>query len=60
MLGAVREKASFAAAIPALDAAGRVSGVWLAFASVDAAWLVLSVAAYLRTPKANPGGRGQS
>jgi hypothetical protein len=59
MLPALLEKASFALAIPLLYAAGRVAGVWLGFASMDATWLVLFVIAYLRTPKAPPqdGGR---
>ena len=50
MLPAMLEKASFALAIPLLYAAGRVAGVWLGFAAVDGTWLVLFVAAYLRTP----------
>jgi hypothetical protein len=59
MLPAVLEKASFSLAIPLLDAAGRVAGVWLGFASMDATWLVLFVIAYLRTPKATPKGQAQ-
>ncbi len=51
MLPAMLEKASFAAAIPLLYAAGRVPGVWVGFAALDAAWLVLFVASYLRVPK---------
>jgi hypothetical protein len=54
MLPAVLEKMSFAVAIPLLYAAGRVAGVWVGFASVDATWLVLFVVAYLRTPKEPP------
>jgi hypothetical protein len=54
MLPAMVEKASFALAIPLLYASGRVPGVWIGFASMDATWLVLFVAAYLRTPKEVP------
>ncbi len=52
MLPAMLEKASFAVAIPVLYAAGRVPGIWVGIASVDATWLVLFLVAYLRTPKA--------
>src|SRR3954451_7394303 len=41
MLPAMLEKASFAVAIPILYAADRVTGVWLGFAAMDGAWLVL-------------------
>jgi hypothetical protein len=51
MLPALLEKASFAGAIPALYAAGRVPAVWLSFAAIDATWLVLFAVAYLRTPR---------
>jgi hypothetical protein len=51
MLPAMLEKASFAVAIPVLYAAGRVAGMWLGFAAIDATWLVLFVVAYLRTPR---------
>ena len=51
MLPAMLEKASFAVAVPLLYAAGRVAAVWVGFAAMDATWLVLFVAAYLRTPK---------
>ncbi|MCI0408989.1 MAG: hypothetical protein L0191_10570 [Acidobacteria bacterium] len=44
-------KASFAVAIGVLYLAGRVSPRWLGFASLDAAWVVLFLVAYLRTPK---------
>ena len=54
MLPAMLEKAGFAVAIPLLYAAGRVSGLWVGFAAMDATWLVLFVAAYLRTPKESP------
>jgi hypothetical protein len=54
MLPAMLEKASFAVAIPLLYAAGRVAGVWIGFASMDATWLVLFVAAYMGTPKEAP------
>jgi hypothetical protein len=33
--------------------------VWLGFASVDATWLVLFVAAYLRTPRESPTEGGK-
>jgi hypothetical protein len=55
MLPALVEKASFSLAIPLLYAAGRVAGVWLGFAAMDATWLVLFVIAYLRTPRESPG-----
>jgi hypothetical protein len=51
MLPAILEKASFAVAIPILYAAGRVAGVWVGFASMDATWLVLFAVAYLWTPR---------
>jgi hypothetical protein len=54
MLPAMLEKASFAVAIPILYAAGRVAGVWVGFASMDATWLLLFAVAYLRTPKEPP------
>jgi hypothetical protein len=50
MLPSMLEKAGFAFAIPILYAAGRVSGVWVGFASIDATWLLLFVAAYFLTP----------
>jgi hypothetical protein len=54
MLPGMVEKASFSLAIPLLYAAGRVAGVWLGFAAMDAAWLVLFVVAYLWTPWESP------
>src|SRR3954453_7220 len=54
MLPAILEKASFAVAIPILYALGRVAGVWVGFATIDATWLVVFVVAYLRTPKEPP------
>src|SRR4051794_20001594 len=48
---AMLEKAGFTAAVPLLYAAGRVEPVWLGFAAMDGTWLVLFVAAYLRTPR---------
>jgi hypothetical protein len=54
MLPAMLEKAGFAGAVPLLYAAGRVDGVWLGFAAVDATWLLLFVVAYVRTPKESP------
>ena len=59
MLPAMLEKASFAVAIPLLYAAGRVAGVWIGFATLDATWLVLFVVAYLRTPRESPGDGGR-
>jgi hypothetical protein len=53
-LPAMLEKASFAVAIPLLYAAGRVAGIWVGFASIDATWLVLFAFAYLLTPKESP------
>ena len=54
MLAAMLEKASFVVAITILYAAGRVAGVWIGFALMDATWLVLFGIAYLRTPKEVP------
>jgi hypothetical protein len=54
MLPSTLEKAGFAVALPLLYAAGRVAAVWIGFASMDAAWLVLFVVAYLRTPREVP------
>jgi hypothetical protein len=54
MLPAMLEKAGFAVAIPILYGAGRVAGIWVGFASMDATWLVLFVVAFLLTPKENP------
>jgi hypothetical protein len=51
MLPAMLEKASFAIAIPVLYALGRVPGVLVGFASMDAMWLVLFIAAFVKTPK---------
>jgi hypothetical protein len=51
MLPAMLEKAGFAFAVPLLYLQERVAAVWLGFAAMDATWLVLFVAAYLRTPK---------
>jgi hypothetical protein len=51
MLPSMLEKATFAAAIPVLYALGRVTVAWVAFASIDAMWLVLFATAYLRTPR---------
>lgn len=55
MLPAMLEKLSFAAAIPILYALDRVAGMWVGFAAMDATWLALFVAAYLRTPRRHPG-----
>ena len=58
MLPAVLEKASFAVAVPALYATGRVPAVLVGFAAADAAWGLLFVAAYLRTPAGPPRDGG--
>jgi hypothetical protein len=55
VLPSMLEKASFAIAIPLLYAAGRVPGMWVGLASVDAAWLVLFFIAWLLTPKGPTG-----
>jgi hypothetical protein len=60
MLPAMVEKASFALAIPVLYALGRVAGVWIGFAAMDATWLVLFVIAYLRTPGELPRKEAQA
>jgi hypothetical protein len=60
MLPAMLEKVGFAAAVPLLYAAGRVKAVWLGFAAMDATWLVLFVAAYLRTPREVPKEGGKA
>lgn len=57
MLPALVEKGSFVIAISTLYALGRVPGVWLVFASMDATWLVLFVIAFILTPKEQPLGR---
>jgi hypothetical protein len=54
ILPSMLEKVGFAVAIPILYAAGRVAGVWLGFAAMDATWLVLFVVAYVRTPREVP------
>jgi hypothetical protein len=54
MLPAMLEKAGFAVAIPILYSLDRVAGLWLGFASMDAAWLVLFVIAYMLTPREAP------
>ncbi len=51
MIPAMLEKASFAIAIPILYTLERVNVTWVAFASMDATWLVLFVIAYLKTPR---------
>jgi hypothetical protein len=56
MLPAMLEKGSFAAAIPLLYATGRVAGVWVGFAGMDATWLLMFVVAFWRTPKEPSGG----
>src|SRR5262245_35202507 len=48
-------KASFVAAVGGLYLAGRVSPRWLGFAAFDAAWIVLFLAASLRTPDHKDG-----
>jgi hypothetical protein len=54
MLPAMLEKAGFVVAIAVLYLADRVHPVWLGFAVHDAAWLVLFVVAFARTPKLRP------
>src|SRR5262245_64565545 len=56
MLPAMLEKAGFVAAIPILYALERVHGVWIVFASMDAACLALFVVAFLKTPAGDPWG----
>ena len=51
MLPAMVEKAGFAIAIPILYALGRVGVMMVGFASMDAVWLLLFIAAFSRTPK---------
>jgi hypothetical protein len=51
MIPSMLEKASFVVAILILYALERVTVTWVAFASMDATWLVLFVIAYLKTPK---------
>src|SRR5262245_30797279 len=58
MLVAALAKASFALATLVLYALERVPAIWVGFASMDAAWVVLFLIAYLRTPKGPlPDGR---
>jgi hypothetical protein len=57
MLPAMVEKASFVIAILVLYFGERVPGIWIGFASMDAAWLVLFAIAYLRTPSERKDGR---
>jgi len=59
MLPAMLEKFGFATAIPLLYVAGRVVGVWLGFAAMDATWLLLFAVAYLRTAKEAPKEGGK-
>ena len=47
-------------AIPLLYAAGRVAGVWVGFAAMDATWLVLFLMSYMRTPKEQPPNTGKA
>ena len=54
MLAALVEKASFVLAITFLYSRGRVLPVWLAFASLDALWLVLFALAYRATAVDKP------
>jgi hypothetical protein len=56
---AMLEKVSFAAAVPVLYALDRgIAPMWLGLAAIDASWLVLFAAAWLRTPRDRPGGGG--
>jgi hypothetical protein len=50
MLPSMLEKVGFVVAMPVLYALDRVPAVWVGFAATDAVWLVLFVAAFLRTP----------
>jgi hypothetical protein len=52
MLPAVVEKASFAIAILVLCVLGRVTGIVIGFAALDATWMVLFSVAFVLTPKA--------
>ncbi|HEX8912165.1 MAG TPA: hypothetical protein VF796_07375 [Humisphaera sp.] len=54
MLVSVVEKASFALAVPALFAAGRVPGMMVPLAAVDAVLGVLFAVAWVRTPRGWP------
>jgi hypothetical protein len=56
MLLAALAKGSFAVAMPILYLRGRVAGAWVWFGSMDGAWVVLFLVAYLLTPKRPPGG----
>jgi len=51
MLPAIVEKATFAIAVPVLYAFDRVNASLVAFASLDALWLVLFIVAWLQTPR---------
>jgi hypothetical protein len=51
MLPAILEKASFAIAIPVLYARGRVPGILVGFSAMDATWMLLFIAAFLKTPR---------
>ena len=51
MLPAVVEKASYVIAILVLYIVGRVSGIVIGFAVLDAVWMVLFSVAFLRTQK---------
>jgi hypothetical protein len=55
MVPAMLEKASFAAAIPILYAAERVTAMWVGFAAMDATWLVLFGLAYIATRREGSG-----
>jgi hypothetical protein len=52
MLPSLVEKASFALAVPALCAAGRIPTDWLGFAALDGTWLILFSVSFFLTPKA--------
>jgi hypothetical protein len=52
MLPSMVEKARFVIAILTLYFLERVPAIWLGFATMDATWLVLFIAAYVRTRKA--------
>jgi hypothetical protein len=54
MLAAILEKLSFAVAVPILYAQGRVPGMIVGFASIDALLAVLFAASYWRTRPLTP------
>jgi hypothetical protein len=51
MLPAVLEKASYVVAVVVLCILGRVTGIVIGFAVLDAVWMVLFTVAFFRLPK---------